>query len=153
MLLARVLLHFYVLALGFDGWLWRFSDIQAPLTLVGHVRSATSPVTLISPAMPIHDPQHLESQTLQLGTIALLAEWLELPDLHAWKPAPAWFGWVSVESRRNREIKEAEWLSKRKLDIWPGEGSAVCHRTDSEADEDVPRLKQPRLGRDESSVQ
>ena len=108
-------------------------------------RAANTLVTLTPPATPIYGPPYLENQTSQLGTIALLAEWLELPDLHALETC-TWVVRSGLEwTRRNRKVEETEWLAKRMLNIWPVEGRGVRPRTDSEAVEDVSRLEQPRL--------
>ena len=82
------------------------------------------------------------------GTIAKLAEWLELPDL----PAPWVVRWVGVESRRTREIEEPEWLAKRMLDPWRREGRSVCPRSGSETDEHVSNLQRRRLRWEDSPV-
>ena len=77
-------------------------------------RAANTLVTLTSPATPIYDPPYLENQTSQLGTIALLAEWLELPDLHALETC-TWVVRSGLEWRR----EEIERLKRRSG--WPSE--------------------------------
>ena len=59
---------------------------------------------------------------------------------------------VGVESRRDRDIEEAQWLAKRLLDARSDEGRAVRPRTDSAVDEDVSEQEQLSLREEESPV-
>ena len=86
------------------------------------------------------------------GSFALLADWLELPDLHALETCARVVRFVGVERRRDRETEEAQWLAKRRPDVRPDEERTVCPRTESEVDEDVSEQEQPSLRREESPV-
>ena len=66
--------------------------------------------------MPIYGPLHLEYQTSQLGTIALLAEWLELPDFHALELAPGSCGGLEWSRGESGKLKRRHgWPSECRM--------------------------------------